>query len=158
MKKRILHDLKVVFLTFFIAIIVPLTIIYILFCGNQRYVFPEEIGKIELNYEVRRNVFINCFPMDALETLEQIEQEQGYVNIEELERLREKFEAIDSGYIIYSYRRPLRYIVWYKGQSLLGEYSTEQYGSFGRYGVDNGNVLYFYRVRQSIIIPYDGYI
>lgn len=104
------------------------------------------------------NVFINCFPMDALETLEQIEQEQGYVDIEELERLREEFETIDSGYIIYSYRRPLRYIVYYKGKAFLGEYSTEQFGSSGRYGVDNGNVLYFYRVRQKIDWPYDGNI
>lgn len=141
-----------------ISVFVVILIAYWLFFGNQRYIFPEEIGKIELNYEVQRNVFINCFPMDALETLEQIEQEQSYVDIEELERLREEFEAIDSGYIIYSYRRPLRYIVWYKGQSLLGEYSTEQFGSTGRYGVDNGNVLYFYRVRQKIDWPYDGNI
>lgn len=141
-----------------ISVFVVILIAYWLFFGNQRYIFPEEIGKIELNYEVQRNVFINCFPMDALETLEQIEQEQSYVDIEELERLREEFETIDSGYIIYSYRRPLRYIVWYKGQSLLGEYSTEQFGSTGRYGVDNGNVLYFYRVRQKIDWPYDGNI
>ena len=141
-----------------ISIFVVILIAYWLFFGNQRYIFPEEIGKIELNYEVRRNVFINCFPMDALETLEQIEQEQGYIDIEELERLREEFETIDSGYIIYSYRRPLRYIVYYEGKALLGEYSTEQFGSSGRYGVDNGNVLYFYRVRQKIDWPYDGNI
>ena len=128
------------------------------FCGNQRYIFPEEIGKIDLNYDVSQFVSINNSPAETLNLLSRIEQEQRYVDIEQLEQLREKIESVDGEYIIHSYRRPLHYIIWYKGQSLLGEYSTEQYGSFGRYGVDNGNVLYFYRVRQSIIIPYDGYI
>ena len=55
--------------------------------------------------------------------------------------------------------RSLRYIVWHKSQSLLGNYySSEQFGSDGHYGEDNGNVLYFYRVRHEIDWPYDGNI
>ncbi|MDE6529714.1 MAG: hypothetical protein K2K96_02940 [Lachnospiraceae bacterium] len=85
-----------------------------------------------------------------------IEKEQGYVDIEELKQLRGKIEGIDSGYIIYSYRRPLWYIRYYDGSKpILGDFS-DGWGSFGEYGEDNGNVLYFYRVRQRIVLPYDG--
>lgn len=137
-----------------ISIFVVILIAYWLFFGNRRYIFPEEIGKIELNYEVRRHVLLNQFPIDVLETLDQIEQEQGYADIGELERLREKFEAIDHGYIIYSYRCPLQYIMYYDGSKpILGDLS-DGWGAFGFYGEDNGNVLYFYRVRQKINWPY----
>ncbi len=135
-----------------------IVIIYLLLFSNQRYIFPEEIGKVDLNYEVHRNVFINCFPAEALETLDHIEQEQGYIDIEEIEQLREIIEGIDCEYIIFSYRRPLRYIRYYDGSKpILGDLS-DGYGSFGCYGDDKGNVLYFYRVRQKINWPYDGNI
>lgn len=138
-----------------ISIFVVIVIAYLLLFSNQKYIFPVEIGKIELNYEVRPNGYINHSPADALESLDYIEQEQGYVDIEELEQLREKIEGIDGGYIIYSYRRPLRYIRYYDGEPILGDLS-DGWGSFGEYGKDNGNVLYFYRVRQRIVYPYDG--
>lgn len=141
-----------------ISIFAIIVIVHFIFFTNQKYIFPVEIGKIELNYEVRPNGYVNRFPADALESLDYIEQEQGYVDIDELEQLREKIEGIDGGYIIYSYRRPLRYIRYYDGNKpILGDLS-DGWGSFGEYGEDNGNVLYFYRVRQRIVEPYDGNI
>lgn len=140
--------------------IFAIIIVHFLFFTNQRYIFPIEIGKLELNYEIRQGATtsINCFPADILELLDQIEQEQGYVNIEELEQLRETIESIDGAYIIISGRHPLRYIWYYNGsEPILGDLS-DGWGSFGRYGEDNGNVLYFYRVRQAIVEPYDGNI
>lgn len=73
-----------------ISIFAVIVIAYLLFFSNQRFIFPVEIGKIELNYEVRPNGYINHSPADALESLDYIEQEQGYVDIEELEQLRKK--------------------------------------------------------------------
>lgn len=141
-----------------ISIFAIIVIVHFIFFANQKYIFPVEIGKIELNYEVRPNGYVNCFLADALKSLDYIEQEQVYVDIVELEQLREKIEGIDGGYIIYSYRRPLLYIRYYDGsKSILGDLS-DGWGSFGEYGEDNGNVLYFYRVRQRIVEPYDGNI
>lgn len=157
MKKNIKKIIKVV-IWIIISIFVFIIIAYWLFCGNDRYIFPKEIGKIELNHDIRVNVIINCSRKSVLDALEQIEQEQGYVNIEELEQLREEFENSEPGYYIISYRRPLRYIIWHKGQALLGKYWDEAFGSNGHYGEDNGNVLYFYRVKQKIDWPYDGEI
>lgn len=159
MKKNLKTGLRIIILIF-----IFIFIIHWLFFGYRRYIFPIEIGKIELNYDIRHSesTFTDWAPISALELLDQIEQEQSYVNIEELEQLKESIERIDVGYIIISGRCPLRYIVHYKGQPLIGilmgEYSMGYFGSFGRYGEDNGNVLYFYRVRQEIGWPYDGNI
>lgn len=143
-----------------ISILIVAFIIHFLFYGNRRYIFPVEIGKIEVNYDVHQGIFtsINWSPASALNLLDQIEQEKSYVNVEELEQLRAKLEDIDRGYIIVSRGRPLRYIIHYDGWTLLGENSLEEYGSQGRYGEDSGNVIYFYRVRQEIGWPYDGEI
>ena len=141
-----------------ISILLGIFIIHWLFFGNRKYIFPAEIGKLELNYEIRQGATtsINCFPADVLEFLDQIEQEQSYVNIEELEQLRENIESIDVAYIVITRRRPLRYIRYYNGSKpILGDLS-DGWGAFGCYGEDNGNVLYFYRVRQKIVEPYDG--
>ncbi len=157
MMKKNLKILKT-WLVIVISIIAITFIIHWLFYGNRRYIFPVEIGKLELNYEVRPDVYIDFSSGGALQLLDQLEQEQGYVDIEELGQLRDKIEGIDGGYIIFSYRRPLQYIIHYEGRSLLGEYSMDQFGSNGHYGEDNGNVLYLYRVRQKIGWPYDGNI
>lgn len=138
--------------------IFAIIIVHFLFFTNQKYMFPVEIGKLELNDEIRQGATtsINCFPADVLELLDQIEQEQSYVNIEELEQLRENIESIDAAYIVITRRRPLRYIRYYdENKPILGDLS-DGWGSFGSYGEDNGNVLYFYRVRQKIVEPYDG--
>lgn len=140
-----------------ISVIAITFIIYWLFYGNRRYIFPVEIGKLELNNEVRPDVYIDLSSGGALQLLDQIEQEQDYVDVEDLEQLRDKIEGIDGGYIIFSYRRPLRYIIQYEGHTLLGEYSMDHFGSLGRYGEDNGNVLYLYRVRQKIDPDHDGF-
>lgn len=158
MKKflKILKEILKMGLVIVISITAIIVIAHFIFFTNQKYIFPVEIGKIELNYEVRPIGYVNCLPADAIESLDWIEKEQGYVDIEELEQLRGKIEGIDSGYIIYSYRRPLWYIRYYDGNKpILGDFS-DGWGSFGEYGKDNGNVLYFYRVRQRIVEPYDG--
>ena len=138
-----------------ISILAFIVTVYFLLFSNRRYIFPVEIGKIELNYEVHQAVYINCFPADALELLGQIEQEQSYIDIEELEQLREKIEDIGVAYILISQRRPLRYIRYYEGDPILGDLS-DGYGSNGEYGANNDNVIYFYRVGQKINLPYDG--
>lgn len=151
MKKTLKIGLGIV-----ISIIVVIVIAYLLFFGNCRYIFPVEIGKIELNYEVQPHVCTNGFPVDVLELLDQIEQEQSCVDIEELEQLRKKIEGIDGGYIIYAYRRPLQYIEYYEGEPILGDLS-DGCGPYAIRGEDNGNMLYLYHVRQKIDLDHDGF-
>lgn len=128
----------------------PFLLLFIVF-GNRRYIFPVKIGEIELNYEVQPHVHINGFPADILETLDRIEQEQGYIDIEELEQLRENIDGIDgAANIVYSYRRPVQYFYYYEGESILGDH-TDECGSHVICGEDNGNVLYFYHVRKKLI-------
>lgn len=142
-----------------ISILAVIIIAYILFFGNVRYIFPVELGRIVLNGEINYGASLNRTPTDVLVILDQIEQAQIYVDIEELEQLREKIEGIDDGYIYISYQCPLRYLRYYEGKSILfGEYSTEYYGTYGVFGKDNGNVLYFYYVRQEIDLPFNGSI
>lgn len=52
MKKRILHDLKVVFLTLFVTTIVLLIALYIWdYIESHRYFTVHKVGSLDLNYD-----------------------------------------------------------------------------------------------------------
>lgn len=129
-----------------IVISISALIVISLLFNNRIYTYPEEIGKLELNYDVQLIVCINGSPAVALGMLDRIEQEQGYVDIEELEQLREKMEGIDGGYIIFSYRYPVQYF----SKPIIEVLSDGCGGTDVTLGENNGNVLYFYRVRHKI--------
>lgn len=117
MKKRILHDIKVIFLTILsVAIVLLIAFIIFNYVDGYRYYVVYKVGSINLNYEFssseRNSDIFNCTKEDILRCLERY---HDYIqDEEEYQKLYQVVENKDeSSIFVISRGAPILYIEYY---------------------------------------------
>ncbi len=146
MKKRILHDIKVVFLTLFVAAIIFLIVVYILrYADGYRYFAVHKVGSINLNYEFDNEVrHINIRNVTKDDVFRCLEDYQDHIeDEEEYRKLYQEIENQDEN---------TRFVISYGASILYIEYYHDVDGLFclPMYGNEQPCRLYIYRVNRKI--------
>lgn len=145
MKKRILHDLKVVFLTFFVTTIVLLIAFFIWeHIEGYRYYAVNEVGSIQLDYEFDSMEHYNDIRNISRDSvLRYLERYHEYIqDEEEYQKLYQIVENKNERTLfVISRGVPIRYFRYYHGDDL---YCLPVGGN------DQPGRLYIYRVYHRI--------
>lgn len=144
MKKRILHHIKVIFLTFFSTALIFLITLYIGYLCGYRYYEVYEVGSIGLNYEFdnteRWHDIRNVARDSVLQYLERY-----YEDIQDEEEYQKLYQTVENqderALFVISRGATIRYFEYYRGDDL---YCIPVRGN------DQPGRLYIYRVYRKI--------